>query len=289
MQMVNEKLAKLRTVAAGYLSTLEDGEGKSMLAYTLNLGPTWKQIIESLPLGPSTRVLDVGCGYGLLAIEIAIRTGASILASDVNPEFVAGAKTIIERSMEQGILSNDISIEFQVDDIMQLDVPEGEFDVVVVREVFSYVSDPDKAVGNLLGALKPGGVLLVEDIDDHLYMTYPSPSDAFSRLFEAIQKLQGQRGGDREVGRKLSVYLSRGGFVIDSVKLMTEALHVHSDPQKGEKRFIVDQIATLKDQLVDSGLLESASFDELLASVAQEAPQEEFRMNGRVVVQAHRP
>lgn len=281
--------SKLQTAAAGFCTTLPEGEGRSMLSYTINIQTAWHQLLQKLPIVNGTSVLDVGCGFGLLALEIAMSNHAQIVGSDINPEFVEGAKQLLNILRRQGDLAPQAQVEFTVDDIMSLSTVESPFDVVVVREVFSYVEQPDLAASNLYRATKPGGTICVEDIDDRLYFTYPPPSPDFKALFEAIGELQAARGGDREVGRKLSVFLQKAGFSISNITVMTEPMHVSADPAKGEREFIINQIATLRQRIIDAKLMSGENFDKHLNAMKNEPPNEEFRMNGRIAVFATRP
>ncbi len=279
-----EDRAKVRAAAAAYFTTLPDGDGRSMLGYTINLQDTWNDLLIKLPLNASSSVLDVGCGFGILALEIAMTAGSSVTGSDINPEFIEGAKSIQKMLISQGNLADSSRVSFETDDIMTLSESDCSHDVIVVREVFSYVSKPDLAMDHLARIVKPGGVVCVEDIDDRLYFTFPPASKDFDVLFQAVRELQASRGGDREVGRKLSVYLHNAGFEVTNVITMTEPMHVNADPAKGERQFIINQLSTLKTSIVKAGLLSEPEFDGHIKAMQEQAPSPEFRMNGRIAV-----
>lgn len=94
------------------------------------------------------RVLDVGCGAGLLAEPLA-RLGGSVTAVDAAPENIAAARD------HMGALA----IDYRVGGI---EAVAGEtFDLVTCMEVIEHVTDPRAFVTGLAEAVSTGGVLIV--------------------------------------------------------------------------------------------------------------------------------
>jgi ubiquinone/menaquinone biosynthesis C-methylase UbiE len=181
------------------------------------------------------------------------------------------------------------SIQFSVGDICGLDFVDKSFDLVFVREVFQFVPDPGRAVGELFRVLRPGAFLCVSDMDDQLRITWPPPSPALERLVAAVADVQHKRGGDRHVGRKLTSYLRAGGFDINSLIVLPEAQHRVVDASDSERALIVEQIHAARARVLEAGAVEADRFDADLAALEQEAPVEEFRMSARIIVLAQRP
>ena len=82
------------------------------------------RIAHTLGLGPGTQAIDLGCGIGGPAREIARFSGASIVGLTDNPHHVERAQRLTE---EEGL---EHLLTFRHGDFMQVDAPDAEFDAV---------------------------------------------------------------------------------------------------------------------------------------------------------------
>ena len=116
---------------------------------------------------PGERVLDVGCGTGTLAMEVARRVGATgrVFGIDPGEHQIARARSKAAR--------RGLSIEFQTGVIEHLDFPDQTFDVVLSTIMMHHLSDTLKRQGlaEIARVLrspdpvsgKPGGRLVIAD------------------------------------------------------------------------------------------------------------------------------
>jgi SAM-dependent methyltransferase len=114
------------------------------------------------------RVLDVGCGTGVVAITAA-KTGARASGLDLTPE-------LLERARENARLT-EANIDFREGDAEQLPYADREFDVVLSQFGHMFAPRPDVCVSEMLRVLKPGGTIA--------FSTWP-PELFIGRLFLMI-------------------------------------------------------------------------------------------------------
>jgi ubiquinone/menaquinone biosynthesis C-methylase UbiE len=110
-------------------------------------------------LQPGERVLDVGCGTGTLAMEVARRVGRAGCVAGVDPgtQQIARARRSAAR--------RHVPIDFQIGVIEQLPFPDQTFDVVLSTLMMHHVPAPLKRQGlaEIARVLKPGGRLVIAD------------------------------------------------------------------------------------------------------------------------------
>jgi ubiquinone/menaquinone biosynthesis C-methylase UbiE len=110
-------------------------------------------------LQPGDAVLDVGCGTGTLAMEVARRVGRAGRVAGIDPgtQQIARARAKAAR--------RHVPIEFQIGVIEQLPFPDSTFDVVFSTLMMHHVPAPLKRQGlaEIARVLKPGGRLVIAD------------------------------------------------------------------------------------------------------------------------------
>ncbi len=165
-------------------------------------------------IGPRTgeRALDVGCGLGILAREIAERTGAPVVAVDREPRQLAAPRA-------RGPAG---PVEFREGEATALPLRAGEwgaFDLVHARFLLEHLPDPLAAVREMVRAARPGGRVVLLDDDHELLRLWPEPAEGLA-LWRAYWGTYAALGNDPLVGRKLVTLLrdagakpSRSGFV----------------------------------------------------------------------------
>jgi 2-polyprenyl-6-hydroxyphenyl methylase / 3-demethylubiquinone-9 3-methyltransferase len=102
------------------------------------------------------RLLDIGCGGGLLSEPMA-RLGATVVGADAAPRNIPVAQIHAEQS--------GLSIDYRVTTAEALAAAGEEFDVVLNMEVVEHVADPLAYLTACQQLLKPGGLMICSTIN----------------------------------------------------------------------------------------------------------------------------
>lgn len=131
----------------------EDGPQKPLHA----LNPVRLQYVAARVALPGARVLDVGCGGGLMSEALA-RQGAQVTAIDLAPELVKVARL---HGLESGV-----QVDYRVQAVEDLAAAEpGTFDAVTCLEMLEHVPDPGAIIDACAQLLKPGGRLFLATVN----------------------------------------------------------------------------------------------------------------------------
>ncbi|MFL5628705.1 MAG: class I SAM-dependent methyltransferase, partial [Ktedonobacteraceae bacterium] len=137
---------------AAYWKTIYDSEDGQPLIYSIRQNTTLKWVEELAP-GPDFRVLDIGCGAGMLSIALAAR-GLQVHAIDPVEEMLGLAR---QGAVEAGVADR---LTLGIGDIYALDAEDASFDLVIALGVFPYLDRPEAAVREMTRVTKPGGHLI---------------------------------------------------------------------------------------------------------------------------------
>ncbi|MCC5072602.1 bifunctional 2-polyprenyl-6-hydroxyphenol methylase/3-demethylubiquinol 3-O-methyltransferase UbiG [Xanthomonas campestris] len=132
-----------------------DADGPQKPLHALN--PVRLDYVAARVALPSARVLDVGCGGGLLS-EAMARLGAQVTAIDLAPELVKVARL---HSLESGV-----QVDYRVQSVEDLAAEQpGSFDAVTCMEMLEHVPDPLAIIRACASLLKPGGTLFLSTLN----------------------------------------------------------------------------------------------------------------------------
>jgi arsenite methyltransferase len=113
---------------------------------------------EALRASPGERIVDVGCGPGFFCPELAEEVGASgsVLGVDASPPMLALARTRC---------AGHPNVELRQGDAGSLPIDDATFDAALCVQVLEYVPDATGALAEIRRVLRPGGRVVVWDVD----------------------------------------------------------------------------------------------------------------------------
>jgi SAM-dependent methyltransferase len=115
---------------------------------------------DRLGIGPSVKVIDVGCGAGRHAFE-AYRRGADVVAFDRDAAELRSVETILQAMADAGEAPATASAKAVLGDALKLPYADETFDCVIASEILEHVPQDDAAIAELARVLKVGGTLAV--------------------------------------------------------------------------------------------------------------------------------
>src|ERR1043166_4500709 len=109
-----------------------------------------REFVDRLDLKPGTKVLDVACGTGNLALPAA-RAGADVTGVDIAPNLIDQATANAERE--------GLHTKFEVGDAEDMPYRDSEFDVVMTMFGAMFAPRPDVTASELKRVCKSGGLI----------------------------------------------------------------------------------------------------------------------------------
>ncbi len=154
-------------------------------------GPCARILIQAADPKPGEHVLDVGCGTGIVAREVASRLGApgAVTAVDLSANMLDVARAAAARE--------DLTIEWREGNAEQLPFPDGAFDLVLCQFALMFVTDKAAALSEMRRGVTESGRVLIsvwQGLDRHPF---------YQTLHNVIQQRVGVSGsaGDLRAGQ----------------------------------------------------------------------------------------
>jgi ubiquinone/menaquinone biosynthesis C-methylase UbiE len=161
------------------------GEGAQSLVYRKRM-ETALAWVDRLNVPPGGTALDVGCGAGLMAVELATR-GMQVAAYDSSPEMVRQAQQTVETWGLPGL------VKVARADAHELPLASASARLIVALGLIPWLPEPQRAVNEMARVLEPGGWLILT-ADNALrlnVLTDPSENPLFAPLrpvYRAVER-----------------------------------------------------------------------------------------------------
>ncbi len=159
-----------------------------------------------LPIDPRMRVLDVGCGTGAVARELApLLSRGHIVGLDREPEQIDYAR---RQAIEKGLTD----IEFRTGEAEVLPFADGAFDLVFCRFLLEHVREPAAVLREMARVVRPNGTVVACECKVDCCATTSPPLPHARQALEAMYQLQTRHGGHPRIGEELGALLCEVGL-----------------------------------------------------------------------------
>ena len=169
-----------------------------------------------LPRFRGQTILDVGCGPGVLAQA----------AAKVLPESMV---TGLERSEDRFVVATQNldgldNARVVRGDVIEMPFESEHFDFVYTRFMLEYLPNPEIAIREMVRVCRPGGKVMLQDLDGQLVWHYPLDPN-LQPMLQTVIEYMAQTGFDPFIGRKLFSMAKAAG--LSDIEVQTETYHLY--------------------------------------------------------------
>jgi ubiquinone/menaquinone biosynthesis C-methylase UbiE len=229
--------------------------------------PTTEQLLSSVGLRAGMRCLDLGCGSGDVTLKMValVGEGGEVVGVD-------SAQALL-RLAEQEAERLGLPVTFRHLDAEQL-AEVSAYDLVYARYLLSHLPRPKRVVEVMARALRPGGLLVVEDVYFPGHVCYPASAafDRYLQLYQAAARTK--EGGDAAIGPRLLGMALDAGLAEVRIGLVVPTF------RDGEgKRVAQVTMEHIREAVVGAGLATSSEVDAIVAELGAFAADDRTLMS----------
>lgn len=205
-------------------------------------------------------ILDVGCGPGYAAIDLAeiVGPGGRVHAIDRSRRFL----DVLERERASRGLAQIVTHEL---DLARSDLPEIEADGAWTRWVYAFVEKPRDLLARVAARLKRGAPYVIFEYCDYGAWRIAPRSQVFEDFVTTMIRSWRESGGEPDVGLDLPRWLDELGFEVRSLTPIAHVVPATSFVWQWPDSFIGTGVA----RLVSLGKLERERAEALYAAYAE--------------------
>ena len=157
--------------------------------------PVSTALFERLRIRKGQKVLEIGPGSGSLHLELRKRVRGPVDAVERSAPFARHLEAIVRRDgFGEGRIWNC--------DLIDAQLPRNHYDVIFARWVFLFLPEPLKHLRKLRRALRPGGLLAIQDYVRDTHTMVPRPVE-WTNFMAADRAFFASEGGDANIGGRL--------------------------------------------------------------------------------------
>lgn len=155
-------------------------------------------------LRPGLEVLDVGCGTGAITrgIAEAVAPSGRVVGLDASSELLAEARAT----------HGDVPcLSFEHGEVHSLP-HEGCFDIVTAARTLLWLTRPLDAIRQMARATRPGGRVLVLDLNHEKILWEPEPPESMLTFYRAFLRWRADAGMENEMADRLAAMFAEAGL-----------------------------------------------------------------------------
>jgi SAM-dependent methyltransferase len=182
--------------------------------------PVSHALFDRLHIRRGWKILEIGPGQGSLHLELRRRAKAAVDAVERSPVFASRLEAMIRRD---GFGTGQL---WQTD-LIDASLKRSSYDLIFARWVFLFLPHPEAHIRKLVRALKPGGLLAIQDYHRDTFALIPRPPEWFDFIL-ADRAFFASQGGDVSIGSRLPDLYCKAGLTLTDVEVTIKTGHPQS-------------------------------------------------------------
>lgn len=219
-------------------------------------------------LRPGLSILDVGCGVGAIALDLAA-TAQPARIMGVDPD--AAQIALARKSARQRGVGN---VNFEVGSAYEIPVPDSSFDVVYANAVVFYLREPVRALAEMRRVLRPGGIAAVSD-DDLSTIVFSPDLPELRRAASLFERAVAHEGGNTRYSQHLRGLMLDAGFARSEGFACAPEVYGNAEATRWFADFLIGLLSapTVAETAVNEGWATQTELDSVVAVLNSWAPR----------------
>ncbi len=177
--------------------------------------PATLAVLDMVGVVPGGRCVDLGCGGGHVTMELARRVGPSGHVTGVDLD-----EALLEAARQEAAARGLENVTFRVGPVE--DFVETRLELAFARMLLERFRDPSAVVGVMAGAVRSGGMVIVEDV--HFGGCFTEPAcPAYDHSVGWFRETVRRNGADLDIGPRLPGLFREAGLVGVGVRVAQAA------------------------------------------------------------------
>ncbi len=217
--------------------------------------PDAQDMLNAIGVQPGWRCLDLCCGIGGITDLLSYHAGSTgdVIGLDSDAAKIAVAENWAH-------VNGYTNVRFVHGDAFATGFEPRSFDLVHTRFALSIVPGGAAMLPHLLELVRPGGVVLFEEVEWDSVACHPENA-SWDRAAAAIDQCFSRIGSDLRFGRKLPSLLTAAGAEVSRMRPCNYALR-HGQPMH---HHVPLTVAAMRASMVEHGVLDGATVDRIVA------------------------
>jgi SAM-dependent methyltransferase len=203
--------------------------------------PTAIALFDRLRIRPGWKVLEIGPGEGSLHLALRQRVRTPVDAVEPSAAFRAHLRALCDRDGYGAGTVWDCLLS-------EASLPRRHYDLIFARWVFLFLPDPASHVRQLAAALKPGGLLAIEDYRRETLSMIPCPLE-WPAFLAADASFFATQGGNASIANVLPTLYEKAGLEVTDITPTIRTGHPGSPVWRWLSSYflgVMDQLAEIE-------------------------------------------